>query len=111
MIRRPPRSTRTDTLLPYTTLFRSQQRVFLAIFGDRAVDHLADDFGGLARLSGLFLGDRAFAGDEVGVKIVAVQRQRVRGGDVHRELLAERFENVGAGGRFERDEQERKSVV
>src|SRR3546814_5640409 len=26
MIRRPPRSTRTDTLFPYTTLFRSEQR-------------------------------------------------------------------------------------
>src|SRR3546814_17657834 len=26
MIRRPPRSTRTDTLLPYTTLFRSTRR-------------------------------------------------------------------------------------
>src|SRR3546814_10795321 len=26
MIRRPPRSTRTDTLFPYTTLFRSLQR-------------------------------------------------------------------------------------
>src|SRR3546814_12454416 len=26
MIRRPPRSTRTDTLFPYTTLFRSQLR-------------------------------------------------------------------------------------
>src|SRR3546814_14653344 len=25
MIRRPPRSTRTDTLFPYTTLFRSDQ--------------------------------------------------------------------------------------
>src|SRR3546814_6961574 len=25
MIRRPPRSTRTDTLFPYTTLFRSPQ--------------------------------------------------------------------------------------
>src|SRR3546814_9047669 len=25
MIRRPPRSTRTDTLFPYTTLFRSKQ--------------------------------------------------------------------------------------
>src|SRR3546814_14435307 len=25
MIRRPPRSTRTDTLFPYTTLFRSQE--------------------------------------------------------------------------------------
>src|SRR3546814_4339955 len=27
MIRRPPRSTRTDTLFPYTTLFRSYQSV------------------------------------------------------------------------------------
>src|SRR3546814_9002841 len=27
MIRRPPRSTRTDTLFPYTTLFRSGERV------------------------------------------------------------------------------------
>src|SRR3546814_2086628 len=26
MIRRPPRSTRTDTLFPYTTLFRSPRR-------------------------------------------------------------------------------------
>src|SRR3546814_13272855 len=26
MIRRPPRSTRTDTLFPYTTLFRSQRQ-------------------------------------------------------------------------------------
>src|SRR3546814_12860764 len=25
MLRRPPRSTRTDTLLPYTTLFRSER--------------------------------------------------------------------------------------
>src|SRR3546814_8713489 len=27
MIRRPPRSTRTDTLFPYTTLFRSKQAI------------------------------------------------------------------------------------
>src|SRR3546814_15980599 len=27
MIRRPPRSTRTDTLFPYTTLFRSRSRL------------------------------------------------------------------------------------
>src|SRR3546814_19010805 len=31
MIRRPPRSTRTDTLLPYTTLFRSNRS--LAVCG------------------------------------------------------------------------------
>src|SRR3546814_20015549 len=30
MIRRPPRSTRTDTLFPYTTLFRSGVRMALA---------------------------------------------------------------------------------
>src|SRR3546814_10861955 len=29
MIRRPPRSTRTDTLFPYTTLFRSARRAVL----------------------------------------------------------------------------------
>src|SRR3546814_17728050 len=28
MIRRPPKSTRTDTLFPYTTLFRSDARQF-----------------------------------------------------------------------------------
>src|SRR3546814_13477481 len=31
MIRRPPRSTRTDTLFPYTTLFRSFQVLRLAL--------------------------------------------------------------------------------
>src|SRR3546814_15113771 len=44
MIRRPPRSTRTDTLFPYTTLFRSDQRLAAAVqvielgFGNRIVD-------------------------------------------------------------------------
>src|SRR3546814_2628102 len=38
MIRRPPRSTRTDTLFPYTTLFRSDGGVIAQIWvrdGDR----------------------------------------------------------------------------
>src|SRR3546814_18877825 len=35
MIRRPPRSTRTDTLFPYTTLFRSDASLFPASAGDR----------------------------------------------------------------------------
>src|SRR3546814_16521464 len=42
MIRRPPRSTRTDTLFPYTTLFRS-----LAVVGKSLV--VASDGGALAR--------------------------------------------------------------
>src|SRR3546814_8866921 len=32
MIRRPPRSTRTDTLFPDTTLFRSRRRARAALF-------------------------------------------------------------------------------
>src|SRR3546814_10363354 len=37
MIRRPPRSTRTDTLFPYTTLFRSAARGVLGLADDRLV--------------------------------------------------------------------------
>src|SRR3546814_15711310 len=49
MIRRPPRSTRTDTLFPYTTLFRSRARgqgdevlpvALHSAFGGRALDRL-----------------------------------------------------------------------
>src|SRR3546814_18341700 len=36
MIRRPPRSTRTDTLFPYTTLFRSIEAITGMRFGDPA---------------------------------------------------------------------------
>src|SRR3546814_5212256 len=36
MIRRPPRSTRTDTLFPYTTLFRSVRLADHAACGRRA---------------------------------------------------------------------------
>src|SRR3546814_9620642 len=50
MIRRPPRSTRTDTLFPYTTLFRS------AI----TLDHLAQ-FGNAERLAIEILDSRASA--------------------------------------------------
>src|SRR3546814_5721488 len=32
MIRRPPRSTRTDTLFPYTTLFRSRGRPGIGVW-------------------------------------------------------------------------------
>src|SRR3546814_15257453 len=53
MIRRPPRSTRTDTLFPYTTLFRSvfrfdgQERGIHAASSQQHDDrhHLADGLG------------------------------------------------------------------
>src|SRR3546814_19894197 len=55
MVRRPPRSTRTDTLFPYTTLFRSGiQHVFQAaqdIIGiqHRIAAHLAQAIGTVAQ--------------------------------------------------------------
>src|SRR3546814_2036518 len=35
MIRRPPRSTRTDTLFPYTTLFRSRRSLLDQVAGEQ----------------------------------------------------------------------------
>src|SRR3546814_5279645 len=37
MIRRPPRSTRTDTLFPYTTLFRSQKISLEKLFREESL--------------------------------------------------------------------------
>src|SRR3546814_10742983 len=59
MIRRPPRSTRTDTLFPYTTLFRSLD-----------VEHFAFAEAGLARRSAdrvqrLLQHQRFFARDQI----------------------------------------------
>src|SRR3546814_2440645 len=44
MIRRPPRSTRTDTLFPYTTLFRSPSIVFPYILVDNDIDRGGIDY-------------------------------------------------------------------
>src|SRR3546814_13288930 len=54
MIRRPPRSTRTDTLFPYTTLFRSGRIAQIARLqelrrGSRKMFHLK--FNGAAALA------------------------------------------------------------
>src|SRR3546814_11924450 len=51
-IRRPPRSTRTDTLFPYTTLFRSIAR----IVGAGGLDLRVDPFARLCRPFVLELG-------------------------------------------------------
>src|SRR3546814_16293592 len=73
MIRRPPRSTRTDTLFPYTTLFRSRGvgKMLTDAGEDRALDFLAlgrrldYQFGGS---EGGVIGDRRAAGEpRVGV--------------------------------------------
>src|SRR3546814_9821475 len=55
MIRRPPRSTRTDTLFPYTTLFRSQmwERVDDALLAMQdATEKYAEEHASLTDIPG-----------------------------------------------------------
>src|SRR3546814_5512639 len=48
MIRRPPRSTRTDTLFPYTTLFRSlDERIYRVVSVEASVN-ARTSYGGTA---------------------------------------------------------------
>src|SRR3546814_9845086 len=52
MIRRPPRSTRTDTLFPYTTLFRSDKLIFRyvpAVKGDEYFSKLMGELHDVLR--------------------------------------------------------------
>src|SRR3546814_4400775 len=49
MIRRPPRSTRTDTLFPYTTLFRSEIVNMTQRWGERFL-HFRDDDRAISRM-------------------------------------------------------------
>src|SRR3546814_65368 len=52
MIRRPPRSTRTDTLFPYTTLFRSVDWAGVAVDGGfHDQPHLVHEFRAFAGLT------------------------------------------------------------
>src|SRR3546814_20676412 len=59
MIRRPPRSTRTDTLFPYTTLFRSQDLADNAGAALLAGDKTARDFASDAFAHAKFIGYRS----------------------------------------------------
>src|SRR3546814_10109986 len=59
MIRRPPRSTRTDTLFPYTTLFRSAHADFGRLLRHR---HIREHANPHAALALDVAGDRPAAG-------------------------------------------------
>src|SRR3546814_21158398 len=82
MIRRPPRSTRTDTLFPYTTLFRSPaERAFGAEFAqfEKGDPDLVERLGG---------------GDEHRFGVAILHALRIAlGGEAHRGAI-----RAGAGG-------------
>src|SRR3546814_15427580 len=106
MIRRPPRSTRTDTLFPYTTLFRS-----LDIGADPELDEQADR---LAQ-GGDFLAPELRA--EPDSRVERLQRCQIRLGDragavgraVQPVVVKQDRRSVGREHRVELED--RKSVV
>src|SRR3546814_12856087 len=55
MIRRPPRSTRTDTLFPYTTLFRSYRFKRFSMRADRQNPQAGYSIGQVAERTGVNL--------------------------------------------------------
>src|SRR3546814_4041628 len=83
MIRRPPRSTRTDTLFPYTTLFRSH------------VDDIDGDVGQLGTEGSRQIVAAAFDQDQVERRKGAVQLPYRR--KVYRSVLADRRVRASAG--------------
>src|SRR3546814_3905827 len=70
MIRLPPRSTRTDTLFPYTTLFRSHRIRLFAVL--RSVE-FHDQFHGYAAEVGDVGWDRVLAPELQAIQLPAAQ--------------------------------------
>src|SRR3546814_6848655 len=78
MRRRPPRSTRTATLFPYTTLFRSAGAVGLAVLraAEHRAEHAADVAAGMVLLQRAEQRLRAFGLAGVAAQRAHQQRQR-----------------------------------
>src|SRR3546814_16389230 len=74
MLRRPPRSTRTDTLCPYTTLFRSPVAI-----GGGALFLVVDDRGALAVGAGEVAEHQPSHAAEVVVPLGVLQKPAVIG--------------------------------
>src|SRR3546814_2214360 len=78
MMRRPPRSTRTDTLFPYTTLFRSVRAVAAEQQGGARSRQGLERCEPRARIRQPGVVDRVQAaegGDDVGARQAVVQRR------------------------------------
>src|SRR3546814_7609894 len=89
MIRRPPRATRTDTLFPYTTLFRSGELEHLAdgglrTDGERFADHAGFEVLDPRDLIGLALGAHVLVDDADAAELGHGDGQAGFGDRIHR---------------------------
>src|SRR3546814_9803523 len=94
MLRRPPRSTRTDTLFPYTTLFRSREAVIFLAYAQRWDDQLVFDL-----ISDWRVSDQAFPQHAYGelVGLVATTKAKDSWVRARNEILASGTEGARIG--------------
>src|SRR3546814_9669527 len=84
MIRRPPRSTRTDTLFPYTTLFRSHPIVtemkgtvtYVGMEEGITIKRQTDELTGMTNIEVLDAKDRPAAGKDIRPAVKMVDDNR-----------------------------------
>src|SRR3546814_11367771 len=95
MLRRPPRSTRTDTLFPYTTLFRSGMEHNLGL--------TCDPIGGLVQIPCI---ERNAMG---AVKAINASRMALRGDGKHKVSLDKVIKTMRDTGRDMQDKYKETS--
>src|SRR3546814_14760782 len=121
MIRRPPRSTRTDTLFPYTTLFRSAALRDAAISSTKTQDYVAAAayWGSLYDTNpndteaALSYSKALRQIGSVAQAMTVMQRTKQAGGQDNPDVLAEFGKALAAGGQPEQAQanlSDRKSV-
>src|SRR3546814_19708159 len=93
MIRRPPRSTRTDTLVPYTTLFRS----ILIGAGEIGLDIVGDAEGAVAGDRGVVDAGVADGARVARARAIGAVAAQVLGGNAKHAAPAEFHAAVGGG--------------
>src|SRR3546814_11200904 len=77
MIRRPPRSTRTDTLFPYTTLFRSPGAAVVERGARAIAARIADEIANRALVAVVVVRlDLELAHDRVRILVAPVRQQQ-----------------------------------
>src|SRR3546814_5038062 len=95
MIRRPPRSTRTDTLFPYTTLFRSQM---LADLGAEVIKVETPGVGDVSRYLGSGVPDPTMGSIHLtvnrGKRSIALDLKKPEDAEVLRGLIARSEEHT-----------------
>src|SRR3546814_18089204 len=114
MIRRPPRSTRTDTLFPYTTLFRSVSLRFtdveIAVIAHRASQRSTDRAGWIKALVRRHLALKSRVDDGLLAELAPIRMQLLRiGRNLNQAMKAANAAMLDTGDKRIEPELDRKS--